>query len=92
MSRGVAVSVWFLIGTAGAAAEPSAERGREYLLGHNYNPPLFGRAAHIGDRHIDGVRIGGNAPFYAAKSAAITEPDFPQFLAAGVGVQRIDDP
>ena len=46
MSRGIAVSVWIMLGSVVVAAEPSAERGKEYLLGRNYNPPLFGRAAY----------------------------------------------
>src|SRR5260370_40041398 len=46
MSRGIAVGVWVLLGTVGVAAEPSAERGKEFLLGRNYNPPFFSRAAY----------------------------------------------
>jgi hypothetical protein len=46
MSRGIAVGVFCLLGTAGIAAEPSAERGKELLLGRNYNPPFFSRAAY----------------------------------------------
>jgi mono/diheme cytochrome c family protein len=46
MSRGIAVGVWALLGAVAGAAEPSAERGKEYLLGRNYNPPFFSRAAY----------------------------------------------
>ena len=46
MTRGFLIGVGVLLGTAASAAEPSAERGKEFLLGRNYNPPLFGRAAY----------------------------------------------
>ncbi len=46
MNRGIATGVWLLLGTVVGAAEPSAERGKEFLLGRSYNPPVFGRAAY----------------------------------------------